>query len=112
MNLEKYRRAIHNKVCLHCITLGENGRCTLTGVDRCGVELYLEEIVQVVHSIHSPRISDYVEVLRKNICSKCQNQSPDGTCSLRNEAECGLDRYFALVVEAIEEVDQKKKKEF
>ena len=35
----------------------------------------------------------------------CKNQSPDGTCKLRNAADCGLDRYFELIIEAIEEVD-------
>ncbi|MBI1978181.1 MAG: hypothetical protein HYS55_05460 [Candidatus Omnitrophica bacterium] len=105
MDYEPYRRAISKKVCGHCIDLAEDGRCTLTGEERCGVELYLEKIVDVVHSIKSTNLADYVQALRKQVCSSCKNQNPDGTCRLRGEADCGLDRYFALVVEAIEEVD-------
>ena len=105
MDYERYREAIRRKVCEHCIDLDEKGRCTLTGDERCGVELHLEKIVDVVHSVRSTNLGDYVRVLRERVCASCKNQNPDGTCRLRGEADCGLDRYFALVVEAIEEAD-------
>lgn len=107
MDYESYRQAIRKKVCDHCIDLAEGGKCTLTGDRQCGVELYLEKIVDVVHSIKSPHLGDYVQALRNQVCAFCKNQNPDGTCRLRGETDCGLDRYFALVVEAIEEVDGK-----
>jgi hypothetical protein len=107
MDYERYRRAIRKRVCEHCIDLAEDGRCTLTGDSQCGVELYLEKIVDVIHSVHSPNLQDYVDALRKQVCAFCKNQNPDGTCRLRSEVDCGLDRYFALVVEAIEEADSK-----
>ena len=109
MNYDKYRQAIVNRVCSHCIVCAENGKCTLTGEDRCGVEIHLEKIVDVVHSVKSPRLEDYVKVLREKVCKTCKNQNPDGTCQLRSVADCGLDRYFELVVEAIEEVDKRLK---
>src|SRR3989338_1788285 len=107
MNEEPYRRAIQKKVCEHCIDLAENGHCVLTGERQCGVELYLDKIVSIVHSVKSQNLQDYVRVLREQVCASCKNQNPDGSCRLRGEADCGLDRYFALVVEAIEEVDQR-----
>ena len=106
MDYERYRYAIRKKVCERCIDLGEDGRCTLTGDQQCGVELYLDKIIEVVHSIQSPHLQDYVKVLRERVCTSCKNQNPDGTCKLRSKADCGLDRYFALVVLAIEEVDE------
>ncbi|MBI3999752.1 MAG: hypothetical protein HY351_03975 [Candidatus Omnitrophica bacterium] len=106
LNDEVYRNAIRKKVCEHCIDLSEAGHCTLTGDRQCGVELYLGKIIEVVHSIQSPHLQDYVKVLRERVCTSCKNQNPDGTCRLRSEADCGLDRYFALVVETIEEVDK------
>ena len=108
-DLERYRKAIRAKVCNRCIDQGEDGCCSLSGDQRCGVELYLEKIVDVVHSVRSKKLKDYVEQLRKHVCSDCKNQNPDGTCQLRSEADCGLDGYFAVVVEAIEEEDQKTK---
>lgn len=104
----RYRQAIRKKVCEYCIDLAENGRCTLTGDQTCGVELYLDQIVKVVHSVKSSNLQDYVRALRKQVCTSCKNQSTDGTCRLRREADCGLDRYFGLIVEAIEEADAKR----
>ncbi|OGX03180.1 MAG: hypothetical protein A3G87_08800 [Omnitrophica bacterium RIFCSPLOWO2_12_FULL_50_11] len=107
MDYEPYRRAVRKKVCEHCVDFSEEGRCALTGEYQCGVELYLEKIVDVVRSVHSPHVQDYVTRLRERVCAFCKNQNPDGACRLRSEADCGLDRYFALVVEAIEEADMK-----
>ena len=106
MDYGRYHRAIRKKVCEQCIDLTENGRCTLTGDDRCGVELYLEKMVDAVHSVYSLNLQDYVKALRERVCAFCKNQNPDGTCQLRSEADCGLDRYFAMIVEAVEEVDK------
>ena len=110
MTYKRYLRAVRNKVCAHCVDLAEEGKCTLTGFNKCGVELYLPEIVTVVHSVESDKLGDYIQLLRKKVCSNCKNQNADGTCKLRTEADCGLDRYFALIIEAIEEVDQKRVK--
>lgn len=103
IDCERYRQAIDEKVCRHCIDLGEDGRCTLTGDQQCGVQIHLEKIVEAVHAVQSRNLEDYVKVLREKVCASCKNQNPDGTCRLRSEADCGLDRYFALIVEAIEE---------
>ena len=82
MDIEKIRRAVHNKVCERCIELGADGNCTLTGDRRCGVELYLEQVVEVVRSVKSNKVEDYVRVLREKVCSHCKNQRHDGTCQL------------------------------
>lgn len=105
-DLGRYRDAVYRRICLHCIDLGKGGRCNLNPEQKCAVELYLPEIVKAVQSVKSPRMEDYLAVLRERICSKCKNQAPNGTCGLRNAADCGLDRYFELMVEAVEEVDQ------
>lgn len=105
IDCERYRQAIYEKVCRHCIDLGEDGRCTLTEDRQCGAQIHLEKIVEAVHAVHSRNLEDYVKVLREKVCASCKNQNPDGTCRLRSEADCGLDRYFALIVEAIEETD-------
>ena len=109
MDIEKIRQAVHKKVCVHCIDLDENGKCTLTGERQCGVERHLEKIIDVVRSVDSKNIDDYVQKLREIVCHDCKNQNSDGRCQLRNDADCGLDRYFALVIEAIEETEKKTK---
>ncbi|PIQ87019.1 MAG: hypothetical protein COV74_02420 [Candidatus Omnitrophica bacterium CG11_big_fil_rev_8_21_14_0_20_45_26] len=106
---KRYRDAVRKKVCEHCIDYDhENAHCTLTGDKHCGVELYLENIVKVVQSVKAKELAEYVKLLRETVCHDCKNQEPDGSCQLRSESECGLDRYFELIVEAIEEVDKSK----
>ncbi len=110
MAYARYLQAIRQKVCAHCIERAETNECTLSGHNKCGVELYLPSIVALVQSIKTERLEDYVELLREKVCSGCKNKNPDGTCQLRSDADCGLDRYFALVIEAIEEVDRNEAK--
>jgi hypothetical protein len=103
--MELYRQAIRKKVCEHCEDWSEKGSCTLTSEHRCSVDVFLDKIVEVVHAVHSRMMADYVNKLRSEVCMHCQNQERSGACRLRQEVECGLDRYAELVVEAIEEVD-------
>ena len=105
MDYEPYRQAIKKKVCEHCVDLGEDGRCALTSDRKCGIETHLERIIDVVQVVRGGKMEDYLAVLRANVCSVCENSSPDGSCQLRIHADCGLDRFFELVIEAIDEVD-------
>lgn len=105
MDYEKYKQAVQKKVCGHCLDSNEQGRCTLTSEHECGIMLYFNEIVDVVRSTKSDQMSDYIRILRARVCSHCKNEDPHGLCQFRINTDCGLDRFFELVVEAIEEVD-------
>lgn len=105
MDYEPYRTAVRNKVCQKCLDLDEHGHCALTDERECGVLLHLEMIVDIVHATHSEKLDDYIKLLRERVCANCKNEMPDGACRLRSDADCGLDRFFELIVEAIEEVD-------
>jgi len=103
--LENYRHAIQQRVCAKCVDGDRSGNCLLSGGETCGLKTYFPEIVEAVLSVQSGKLDPYVAALRKNVCSECRHQSSDGTCSLRRSLDCGLDRYFPLVIEAIEEVN-------
>ena len=49
---------------------------------------------------------DYILKLREKVCAYCMNQD-HGQCVVRDMAECTLNCYFELVVEAMEEVKNK-----
>ncbi len=110
--MQKYLEAIRSKVCDVCIdgvfdAEGHFVKCGLPSDRTCPVEFYLPELVDVIESVESPLMDDYVEVLRERICSHCQ-ENEEGICALRIKAECPLDTYFMLVAEAIEEVRGEK----
>ena len=106
-DLERYRQAIQTRVCSHCADRDARGYCSLTADHECGILHHLEAIVDVVHSTHSLKLEDYIRILRERVCAHCENEKPDGSCKLRTEVECEIDRFFEIVVEAIEEVDEK-----
>jgi hypothetical protein len=108
VTMQPYLDAIRRRVCAVCIDGifdGKNQfvRCGLPKERVCPIELYLPQVIKVVESIDSPRMGDYVTVLRDQVCAECE-QTPEGICELRLKADCALDRYFMLVAGAIEEV--------
>ena len=100
--LDEYWDAVRAKVCVKCIDGDGLGNCRLTGEYACGLSVHFPRIVDTVLSVSSSSMEPYIEALRVNVCSNCLHQSPDGTCTFRSNVDCGLDRYFPLIVEAIE----------
>ena len=102
--MDKYWQAVQQRVCVTCIDSDGLGNCRLSGAEECGLKLHFPGIVETVLSVRSDEIEPYVEALRHNICAYCKNQSADGKCMFRTNLDCGLDRYFPLIIEAIEEL--------
>jgi hypothetical protein len=102
--LDEYWIAVQRKVCLKCIDGDGHGDCRLGTVEECALKAYFPKIVETVLAVRSSNIEPYVQGLRHNVCGDCRHQSTDGTCMLRNQVDCALDRYFPMVAEAIEEV--------
>lgn len=106
---QPYFDAIREYVCSVCQTPGAHSYCGVAEKDVCAVERFLPEIVSVATSINSDRIDDYVSALRDTVCRTCR---PEGQteCSVRDSQLCGLDRYFVLIIEAIEQVILQQKR--
>ncbi len=101
--LEGYRDYIKEKVCVHCIDADQFGNCRIGGGKICPFDLYFDKVVTAVSRVKSDRYEDYAQSLRVNVCRTCTYGNA-AKCADRAEVECALDRYFPLVVDAIEEV--------
>ena len=101
--LNEYWQAVRGNVCAKCIDSDPQGNCRLTAEDECGLKLHFPKIVETILSVKSDTLDAYIEALRQNVCASCIHQSADGKCMYRTSVDCGLDRYFPIVVEAIEE---------
>lgn len=99
----QYLEAIRQRVCAKCIDRTPSGICVAGRYEDCALIQFLPQIVKVVTETRSDRIDDYISALRNEVCSECKNQSPEGICQVRDEIEFALDRYYPLVIEAIEE---------
>ena len=73
------------------------------------IERFFPQILEVVRMNYSASMEPYEAALRQKVCSTCINQSSDGKCVVREDLECSLDRYFPLIVQAIEELDLRKR---
>ena len=104
-NLFKYWKAVQQRVCEACIDGNGAGGCLLSHAQECALKTHFPEIVKAVRSVKSKDVQPYTDAIRQGVCVSCKHQSDDGTCSMRTELDCGLDRYLLLVIEAIESVD-------
>ncbi len=96
--------SIRQKVCRKCIDGDGKGGCRLPIDDSCGLAKFFPEVVEVLSSVHSDSIRDYVDVLRGNICTHCEYQFANGVCKKRDALDCALDRYLPLIIDVIESV--------
>lgn len=98
----EFWEAIRTNVCSHCIDSDGHGICRLPEATACGLKRYFPAIVNTVLSVQSDNLGPYVKALRENVCTVCEHQTVQGGCLVRSNIDCGLDRYFPMVVESIE----------
>ena len=108
MQHEELWSRIQLKVCAFCIDGDGHGNCRLHHSQECALKSYFPLIVEAVQNTESEKFDDYLTSLRSHVCHECKHQSDDGNCNLRTAVDCGLDRYYPLVIEAIEEVKYQK----
>jgi hypothetical protein len=106
MNYQEYWSVIKEKICGKCIDGDGSGNCRLDPSIDCALQQHLPFIVNVVNHIKSDKIDDYIRELRLVVCERCKYQTVNGYCALRTEVDCALDRYFPLVIEAIEDLQK------
>jgi len=109
LEMEQYLAEIRKQVCSRCIDRPPGGPpCAPLG-KVCAVEFALPLFVKAIHDVGDRgTIDPYIDSLRRQVCSQCSRQEPDGFCLLRVEKACSLDYLFPFVVQAVETVDQRR----
>jgi hypothetical protein len=98
---EEYLTEIRRQVCSFCKEKADGGPpCTPLGKP-CGVELYLDELIDAVHEVHDEAIEPYRQSKEKHVCSRCAYLHS-------TSCPCPLDLWFAPVIQAIETVDRRR----
>jgi hypothetical protein len=101
--IDRYREAIQERVCVHCIDVGDDGSCRIAAGTICPFNQHLGKIISAVTNITSDRYEDYVPAIREQVCQFCANGNAT-ICTSRDEIDCPLDRYYPLVEDAFEEM--------
>lgn len=103
-DLQKLDRRLKEIICPICVERGPKATCNLWDLEECPITLHLPRLVEVVRSVDSDQMSDYVEKVRRDICTTCQSAlSPLDQCDVRNAGHCALDAYLLLVVQIIDD---------
>jgi hypothetical protein len=106
-SLPELETIVRNKLCRCCPDRGADGHCGLRRPSECALFRLFPQVVEAVQATNSEKIEDYVNAIRGGVCVLCEEQSGDGSCRKRHEADCTLDAYLLLVVDAIEEATGK-----
>ena len=101
-SIDECWEAVSARVCWKCVDSDGDGNCRLPRGQHCELRNQFPKIVDTIVGVASDSMEPYVEALRRNICSQCVSQGPNSTCRFRSELDCGLDRYFPMIVEVVE----------
>jgi hypothetical protein len=106
-SLVELESIVRNRVCHVCTERAVTGECGLEKPSSCSLFQLFPEVAKAIQSVKSDDIQPYIEAIRRNVCSACMDQQPDGSCETRQQVRCALDAYLLLVVDAIEEATGK-----
>ena len=107
-NLKELEAIVRNKICSVCSDRTVDGSCGLPDPADCALFALFPLVAHAIQATNSAEIEDYIQAIRKHVCSVCVQQASDGTCETRRQVRCALDAYLLLVVDAVEEATGKK----
>jgi hypothetical protein len=110
MNGNEYEAAIRRYVCSRCIDFGADGLCHSKDPQGCAIYRFLPELIRIAEGPDDPSMESYLRAVREDICSHCR-EALTWPCPLRTSADCALDRYLPLVIEAVAEVGKGENRE-
>ena len=105
--LAEIEAIVRKKICGVCTSRSVEGACGLENPSSCAVFQLFPQVAQAIRSVSSDNIHDYIEAIRRQVCSICADQDASGRCETRQQVQCALDAYLLLVVDAIEEATGK-----
>jgi hypothetical protein len=106
-SLVELESIVRNRICNVCTDRTAEGECGLAEPSSCALFRLFPQVAQAIESVNSDDIQQYIDAIRRNVCTVCADQASDGSCETRQEVRCALDAYLLLVVDAIEEATGK-----
>lgn len=102
--MQELKRRLDRVICPVCTEVKADGTCGLETPDQCPIWLHLPRLVEITASTRSPRMNEYVERVRQEVCTNCRSALfPRGRCDVREEGHCALDAYLLPIVTTIDD---------
>ena len=102
-SLVELESIVRDRICRVCTERTVDGQCGLEEPSGCALFRLFPQVAQTIQSVRSDDIQQYIDAIRRQVCSVCAEQAADGSCETRQMVQCALDAYLLLVVDAIEE---------
>lgn len=99
---------VRDRICRVCTDRAPSGECGLEEPASCALFHLFPQVAEAIQSVKSDDICQYIDAIRRNVCSICTERATDGSCEMRQQVRCSLDAYLLLVVDAIEEATGKQ----
>ena len=106
-SFDELEAIVRNRICGVCTERTNEGQCGLENPSSCALFRLFPQVAQAIQSVSSTDIQEYIDAIRRSVCSVCEEQAQDGSCEVRRQVQCSLDAYLLLVVDAIEEATGK-----
>jgi hypothetical protein len=106
-SLVELESIVRNRICSVCTDRTVDGQCGLEEPSRCALFRLFPQVAEAIQSVTSDDIQQYLDAIRRNVCSVCVDQASDASCETRQQVRCALDAYLLLVVDAVEEATGK-----
>ena len=106
-SFDELEAIVRNRICGVCTERTDEGKCGLEDSSSCALFRLFPQVAQALQSVNSNDIQQYIDAIRRNVCSVCEEQAQDGSCEVRRQVQCSLDAYLLLVIDAIEEATGK-----
>ena len=106
-SLVELESIVRNRICSVCTERTEAGQCGLERPNECALFQLFPQVARAIQSVASDDIQQYVDAIRRDVCSVCADRASDDSCEKRQQVRCALDAYLLLVVDAIEEATGK-----
>src|SRR5665647_2002553 len=90
-SFDELEAIVRNRICSVCTERTTEGQCDLESPSSCALFRLFPQVVQAIQSVDSNDIHQYIEAIRRNVCSVCQEQARDGSCEVRQQVQCALD---------------------
>src|SRR5215467_5025084 len=97
-SLAEIETIVRDKICRVCSDRTADGTCGLEQPSECALFRLFPQVAKAIQSVQSDDIEDYIQSIRQNVCSVCNEQQADGSCEMRRKVQCALDAYLLLVV--------------
>jgi hypothetical protein len=107
-SLPELETIVRDRICRVCSDRMVDGNCGLEQPSACALFRLFPQVAKAIQTVQSDEINDYVQAIRKEVCSVCNEQLADGSCEVRHQVQCSLDAYLLLIVDVIEETTGKK----